>query len=47
MLKIDSSNMADVFYTPDQTSQVDLLAHADNIKPDRTAVDLMFQVLLD
>ena len=47
MLKIDSSNMADVFYTPDQTSQADLLARVDNIKPDRTAEDLLFQVLLD
>ena len=47
VLKIDSSNMADVFYTPDQTSQADLLARMDNIKPDRTAEDLLFQVLLD
>jgi adenine-specific DNA-methyltransferase len=47
VLKIDSSNMADVFYTPDKTSQADLLAHVDNIKPDRTAEDLLFQVLLD
>ena len=47
VLKIDSSNMADVFYTPDQTSQADLLARVNNIKPDRTAEDLLFQVLLD
>ena len=47
VLKIDSSNMADVFYTPDRTSQADLLARVDNIKPDRTAEDLLFQVLLD
>ncbi|MCI5038628.1 MAG: site-specific DNA-methyltransferase [Donghicola eburneus] len=47
VLKIDSSNMADVFYTPDQTAQADLLARVDNIKPDRTAEDLLFQVLLD
>lgn len=47
VLKIDSSNMADVFYTPDQTSQADLLARVDNIKPDRMAEDLLFQVLLD
>ncbi|WP_417254661.1 site-specific DNA-methyltransferase [Celeribacter sp.] len=47
VLKIDSSNMADVFYTPDKTSQADLLARVDNIKPDRTAEDLLFQVLLD
>ena len=47
VLKIESSNMADVFYTPDQTSQADLLSRVDNIKPDRTAEDLLFQVLLD
>ncbi|MCI5038465.1 MAG: site-specific DNA-methyltransferase [Donghicola eburneus] len=47
VLKIDSSNMADVFYTPDQTSQADLLSRVDNVKPDRTGEDLLFQVLLD
>ncbi|MDO6732465.1 site-specific DNA-methyltransferase [Marinovum sp. 2_MG-2023] len=47
VLKIDSSNMADVFYTPDATSQKDLLASVDNIKPDRTPEDLLFQVLVD
>jgi len=47
VLKIDSSNMADVFYRPDQTSQADLLSRVDNVKPDRTAEDLLFQVLLD
>ena len=47
VLKIDSSNMADVFYTPNQTSQPDLLSRVDNIKPDRTVEDLLFQVLLD
>lgn len=47
VLKIDSSNMADVYYTPDATTQADLLARVDNIKPDRTPEDLLFQVLLD
>lgn len=47
VLKIDSSNMADVYYTPDATTQADLLTRVDNIKPDRTAEDLLFQVLLD
>jgi adenine-specific DNA-methyltransferase len=47
VLKIDSSNMADVFYTPDATTQADLLTRVDNIKPGRTAEDLLFQVLLD
>lgn len=47
VLKIDSSNMADVYYTPDATTQADLLARVDNIKPDRSPEDLLFQVLLD
>ncbi|WP_201120836.1 site-specific DNA-methyltransferase [Sulfitobacter sp. EhC04] len=47
VLKIDSSNMADVYYTPDATSQADLLTRVENIKPDRTPEDLLFQVLLD
>jgi adenine-specific DNA-methyltransferase len=47
VLKIDSSNMKDVFYRPDQLSQHDLLDAVDNVKPDRTAEDLLFQVLVD
>ena len=47
VLKIDSSNMADVFYAPDGTTQAGLLDLVDNIKPDRTPEDLLFQVLLD
>lgn len=47
VLKIDSSNMADVFYTPDDTDQAGLFDLVDNIKPDRTPEDLLFQVLLD
>jgi len=47
VLKIDSSNMNDVYYSPDELSQ-DLLTYAEqNIKADRTAEDLLFQVLLD
>ncbi|MCP5405181.1 MAG: site-specific DNA-methyltransferase [Pseudomonadaceae bacterium] len=47
VLKIDTSNMADVYYTPDGVTQQNLLAAVDNIKPDRTHEDLLFQVLLD
>ncbi|WP_247155831.1 DNA methyltransferase [Escherichia coli] len=47
VLKVDTSNMADVYYSPDQLGQVDLLAQIENIKPDRTDEDLLFQVLLD
>jgi len=47
VLKIDTSNMADVYYAPDAVKQTDLVAHTDNIKPDRTPEDLLFQVLVD
>ena len=47
VLKIDTSNMADVYYTPDAVTQGDLLNTIDNIKPDRGAEDLLFQVMLD
>jgi adenine-specific DNA-methyltransferase len=47
VLKVDTSNMQDVYYRPDQVDQKDLLAAIDNIKPDRTAEDLLFQVLVD
>ena len=47
VLKIDTSNMQDVYYTPDAVKQDDLLSHTDNIKPDRTPEDLLFQVLVD
>lgn len=47
VLKVDTSNMADVYYTPDQITQGELLDTVDNIKPDRTPEDLLFQVMLD
>ncbi len=47
VLKIDTSNMQDVYYRPDEVDQKDLLQAVDNIKPDRTAEDLLFQVLVD
>jgi adenine-specific DNA-methyltransferase len=47
VLKVDSSNMADIYYSPDATKQADLLSSIDNIKPDRKPEDLLFQVLLD
>lgn len=47
VLKVDSSNMADVFYTPDALQQSLLDLTTDNIKPGRTPEDLLFQVLLD
>ncbi|HAT1807474.1 TPA: site-specific DNA-methyltransferase [Legionella pneumophila] len=47
VLKIDSSNMADVYYTSNTIYQDLLTSHTDNVKPDRTPEDLLFQVLLD
>ena len=47
VLKIDSTNMKDVYYTPDALKQSDLLDLASNIKEDRTSEDLLFQVMLD
>lgn len=47
VLKIDSSNMKDVYYVPDAVQQGDLLAQVDNIRENRTPEDLLFQVLLD
>lgn len=47
VLKIDSTNMKDVYYTPDAIKQSDLIEMASNIKEDRTSEDLLFQVMLD
>ena len=47
VLKCDSSNMKDVYYTPGDYSSDLFEALADNIKEDRTAEDLLFQVMLD
>ncbi len=47
VLKVDTSNMKDVYYRPDSIQKDDLFAQVDNIKEDRTAEDLLFQVLLD
>ena len=46
-LKLDSSNMNDVYYTPDAFGQDMLDGLVSNIKEDRTAEDLLFQVMLD
>ena len=46
-LKLDSSNMNDVYYTPEETDQRMLDGFVSNIKEDRSAEDLLFQVMLD
>ena len=45
VLKLDSSNMNDVYYTPEEFSQYTLFS--ENVKQDRTSEDLLFQVMLD
>lgn len=47
VLRVDSSNMKDVYYKPAEYTQEQLSLYADNIKPDRTPEDLLFQVMLD
>ncbi|MBD8604923.1 site-specific DNA-methyltransferase [Pseudomonas sp. CFBP 8771] len=47
VLKVDTSNMQDVFYTPDAVTQDLLSDQIDNIRKDRNPEDLLFQVLLD
>ena len=47
VLKIDDSNMTDVYYNPSEYSQDLLSSLESNIKPDRTDLDLLFGCLLD
>lgn len=47
VLKLDSSNMKDIYYNPAQIQQHTLFESKDNIKEDRTPEDLLFQVMLD
>ena len=46
-LRLDSSNMENVYYTPEEVSQQDMFSLVDNVKLDRTPEDLLFQVMLD
>ena len=45
VLKCDSSNMEDVYYSPNHFDKQDLFKN--NVKQDRSAEDLLFQVMLD
>lgn len=47
VLKLDSSNMKDVYYNPADYEQSLFSSLEDNIKEDRTPEDLLFQVMLD
>lgn len=45
VLKLDSSNMEDVFYSPEDFDAKNIFNSVDNVKPDRTPLDLLFQVM--
>ena len=45
VLRLDSSNMKDVFYRPRDLKKDDLLSYTSNIKEDRTDLDLLFQAM--
>ncbi|MDX2198766.1 MAG: site-specific DNA-methyltransferase [Phycisphaerae bacterium] len=47
VLKVDTSNMKDVYYQPDALTQETLQGLVDNVKEGRSDEDLLFQVLLD
>lgn len=47
VLKLDSSNMEDVYYTPQHTEQGMMKGLIDNVKQDRSPLDLLFQVMLE
>ena len=47
VLRLDSSNMEDVYYTPDKFDAANLFTMTDNVKIDRTEEDLLFQVMLE
>jgi adenine-specific DNA-methyltransferase len=47
VLKIDESNMKDIYFTPDQVNKASLFDTVDHVKEDRTAEDLLFGVLVD
>lgn len=47
VFRVDSSNMQDVYYKPEEFTQTMLGETVSNIKPDRTDLDLLYACLLD
>ena len=47
VLRLDSSNLQDVYYKPQEFRQDELELYSDNVKPDRSPEDILFQILLD
>ncbi len=46
VFKLDSSNMADVFYDPESYKQMDIEQYGNNVKPGRSDEDLLIQAML-
>lgn len=47
VLRVDSSNMEDVYFEPAALQQDSLFSQVDNVKPDRTELDLLFGCMVD
>lgn len=47
VLRLDSSNMEEVYFEPGQISQKNLMGQVDSVKPDRTPLDLLFGCMVD
>ena len=47
VLKLDSSNMEDIYYSPAEYNQQTLFTKTESVKSDRTSEDLLFQVMLE
>ena len=47
VFKIDSSNMDDIYFQPLEVQQQDMIRMINNVKTDRTALDLLFGCLLE
>ena len=47
VLRLDSSNMEEVYFDPGQISQKNLMGQVDSVKPDRTPLDLLFGCMVD
>ena len=47
VLRLDSSNMEEVYFEPGQISQKSLMGQVDSVKPDRTPLDLLFGCMVD
>ena len=47
VLRLDSSNMEEVYFEPGQISQTSLFSQVDSVKRDRTPLDLLFGCMVD